>query len=148
MLLFSTLNGNSVDRCTNIHLKPTLASTLLAQEPTIKQLANIVLPRIAADWRIVAINLEFELPTIRIIQQRGGSNDPENCCLEMLIKWLTDNKGVGPKTWATLLTALKNATQLTSATQQIEDDLSQLAVTTMQPDHQPSTRYQWWCAIL
>ena len=114
----------------------------------------------------MAINLEFELPTIRIIQQRGGSNDPENCCLEMLIKWLTDNKGVGPKTWATLLTALKNATQLTSATQQIEDDLSQLAVTTMyvtksciiaissiwyvcrQPDHQPSTRYQWWCAIL
>ena len=93
--------------------------------PMMKQLANIVMPRIAADWRIVAINLEFDQPTIRIIQQRGGSNDPENCCLEMLSEWLTTDKGIGPKTWTTLLSSLKLIKKLTNICSEIERELAE-----------------------
>jgi len=127
-----------------------------------KELANIVMLRIAADWKIVAINLEFDQPTIRIIQQRGGSNDPENCCLEIVTKWLTEGKGMGPRTWCTLLAALKNSPQLTSFTQQIESDLTQMTtyvtnndiiiiiITLLyrQHDHPAGNRSRKWCAML
>ena len=87
-----------------------------------KRLTNVVLPKIAADWKIVAINLEFESSTIRIIQQRGR-DDPEKCCLEMLTEWVTTDHGVGPKTWDTLLHALKESKKLTNACNEIEKEL-------------------------
>ena len=87
-----------------------------------KYLVEIVLPKIAADWRLVAINLEFENSAIRIIQQRGR-DDPENCCLEMLTDWVTTDHGVAPKTWASLLGALKNIRKLTNACNEIEKEL-------------------------
>ena len=86
-------------------------------------LVNIVLPKIAADWKLVAINLRFENSAIRIIQQRGR-DDPENCCLEMLTDWVTKDHGVGPKTWATLLCALKNIRKLTNACNEIEKEIN------------------------
>ena len=87
-----------------------------------KHLVNIVLPKIAADWKLVAFNLEFETSAIRIIQQRGR-DDPEDCCLEMLTDWVTKGHGVGPKTWAILLCALKNIRKLTNACNEIEEEL-------------------------
>ena len=87
-----------------------------------KRLVNIVLPRIAADWKIVAINLEFQNSAIRIIQQRGR-DDPESCCLEMLTDWVTTGQDVGPKTWSTLLCALKEIKKLTNACTEIEQEL-------------------------
>ena len=87
-----------------------------------KRLVNIVLPRIAADWKIVAINLEFEHAAIRIIQQRGR-DDPESCCLEMLTDWVTTDHGIAPKTWATLLCVLKEIKKLTNACTEIEKEL-------------------------
>ena len=87
-----------------------------------KRLANVLLPKIAADWEIVAINLEFEISTIRIIQQRGRDN-PEKCCLEMLTEWVTTDHGVGPKTWDTLLCTLKEIKKLTNACDVIKKEL-------------------------
>ena len=91
-------------------------------ELDMKRLANVVLPKIAADWELVAINLEFEISTIRIIQQRGRDN-PEKCCLEMLTEWVTTDHGVGPKTWDTLLHTLKEIKKLTNAYNEIEKEL-------------------------
>ena len=87
-----------------------------------KHLANVVLPKIAAYWKIVAINLEFDISIIQIIQQKER-DDPENCCLEMLTKWVTTDHGVGPKTWDTLLHALKESKKLTNACNEIEKEL-------------------------
>ena len=87
-----------------------------------KRLANVVQPKIAADWEIVAINLEFEISTIRIIQQRGRDN-PEECCLEMLTEWVTTDHSVGPKTWDTLLHTIKEIRKLTNAYDMIEKEL-------------------------
>ena len=93
-----------------------------------KHLLDIVVPRVAADWDKVAHQLEFDISIIRIIQRRCR-DDPEECCHQLLKDWVTTDKGVGPKNWATLLAALKKISQLRSATQQIEDDLAQLIVT-------------------
>ena len=82
----------------------------------------------AADWEKVAYQLEFEFFTIRSIQ-RKCRDDPEKCCENFLEKWVYENLGVGPKNWDTLLAALKKINQLTSTTQQIEDDLRRLTVT-------------------
>ena len=92
-------------------------------EPDMKQMVNIVLPKIATNWKLVAINLEFENSTIEIIQKRY-KDDPEDCCLEMLTDWVTKDHGVGPKTWATLLCALKNIRKLTNACNEIEKELN------------------------
>ena len=83
------------------------------------------MPRVAADWDKVAVQLEFDDATIRIVQRRCR-DDPEECCYQLLRKWVTTNKGAGPKNWATLLSALKKIRQLRSVTEQIEDDLTQL----------------------
>jgi len=95
----------------------------------VKQLLDVVVPRVAADWDKVAHQLEFDDSSIRIIQRRYR-DDPEECCHQLLKDWVTTNKGVGPKNWTTLLAALKKIRQLRSVTQQIEDDLAQLTVTT------------------
>ena len=93
-----------------------------------KHLVNIVLPRIAADWKIVAFNLGFQNSAIRIIQQRER-DDPECCCREMLADWVTTDHGVRPKTWSTLLCALKKIEKLTNACKEIEQKLKLYVIT-------------------
>jgi len=84
----------------------------------------MVLPKIAANWNIVAINLDFDISTIKIIQ-KSGRDDPEDCCLEMLTKWLTTGEGEGPKTWNTLLSALKLNKKFTNVCSDIQRELTE-----------------------
>ena len=93
--------------------------------PTPKQLTNIVVPKLAADWKTASINLDFELSTIRIIQQKCGRDDPESCCFEMLAEWLTTGEMETPKTWNTLLSALKTSKKLTNVCNEIERKLTE-----------------------
>ncbi|XP_065912071.1 uncharacterized protein [Dysidea avara] len=116
---------------------------ILTQRPTAKHLLDVVVRRVAADWDKVADQLEFDISTIRIIQ-RKYRDDPEECCHQLLKEWVTTDKGVGPKNWATLLAALKKIRQLISVTEQIEDDLRRLTVTTPSP----SNTSQWRCTVL
>ena len=88
-----------------------------------KYLVNAVLPKIAANWKLVAINLEFDNPAIEIIQQRG-MKDPEDCCQEMLTDWVNTDHGIGPKTWDTFLHALKSNRKLINACSEIEEELN------------------------
>ena len=80
------------------------------------------MPKIAAEWKIAAINLDFDASAIKIIRQKCGWNDPEGCCLEMLMEWLTTGKE-GPKTWNTLLSALKMNRNFTNVCSDIEKKL-------------------------
>ena len=52
--------------------------------------------------------------------------DPRKCCEELLEDWLITNNGTSPKTWITLLGALRNVNELTSVTREIEEDLRKL----------------------
>ncbi|XP_065884558.1 uncharacterized protein [Dysidea avara] len=101
------------------------SNALFEKVPTLKQLTNIVVPKLAADWKVAAINLDFDSTSIRLIQQKCGINDPESCCLEMLEEWLATDKGKGLKTWNTLLCALKMSKKLTNACSEIESKLAE-----------------------
>ena len=88
-----------------------------------KQLMEIVIPRVAADWKQLAFMLEFDISRVNIIKQKGR-DDPESCCCELLYEWLDSDHGIKPKNWTTLLTALKQIKKLTSVINEIEKDLT------------------------
>ena len=87
-----------------------------------KQLLTSVVPRIAAKWDKVAHFMEFSIPSIEIIQ-RQCRDDPEECCYQLLKKWISTDQGVTPKNWTTLLSVLKQIRGLTSACNEIKKDL-------------------------
>ena len=90
-------------------------------------LHEIVVPRIAADWSIVADYLEYEVEYKRIIKERCH-HDPERCCVELLEDWLSSDRGVSPKSWSRLIEALKGIKSLTAATEKIIQDLRKAGV--------------------
>ena len=90
-------------------------------------LHEIVVPRIAADWSIVADYLEYEVEYKRIIKERCH-HDPERCCVELLEDWLSSDRGVSPKSWSRLIKALRGIKSLTAATEKIIQDLEKAGV--------------------
>ena len=87
-------------------------------------LKKIVIPKIAADWNDVAYCLDFELHTIRMIENKHG-NDCGKCCEELLRDWISTNHGKKPKTWTTLLESLHEIDQLASGVEDIEKELQE-----------------------
>ena len=92
-------------------------------ELTMKQLHQLVIPSVAAEWKTVADYLEFRLPMIKIIEEQYRS-DPVKCCTELFMQWLSSDYGVGPRTWSTLIKILKEIKQLSMVTELIELKLS------------------------
>ena len=93
--------------------------------PTMRQLHQHVIPNIAAHWRKVAEFLELKISTIDLIDEKCKS-DPTRCCEETFREWLkTDNCGVGPKNWSTLIAALKGIRRLKSVAVELYHELSQ-----------------------
>ena len=87
-----------------------------------KDLLSIVVRRIAADWKTVAIYMDFENAEIKIIGKKCR-DDPEECCVELLQRWLQ----VKPiKNWELLLSVLKQVKNLIASTKEIENDIKKL----------------------
>ena len=95
--------------------------------PAMRLLHEIVVPRIAADWSIVADYLEYEVEYKQLIKERC-QNDPMKCCMELLEDWLSSNRGVSPKSWSRLIEALKGIKSLTASTKEIVQDLAKAGV--------------------
>ena len=90
-------------------------------------LHEVVVPRIAADWSIVADFLEYEVEYKRVIKERCH-HDPERCCAELLEDWLSSHRGVSPKSWSTLIETLRGIKKLTATTEKIVTDLEKAGV--------------------
>ena len=90
-------------------------------------LHEIVVPRIAADWSMVADYLEYELEYKRLIREKCRDN-PQKCCVELLEDWLTSSRGVSPKSWSKLIEVLREITSLTATTEKIVRDLAAAGV--------------------
>ena len=61
------------------------------------KLLGIVIPKVATHWDTIAYNLDFEIQTVEIIKEKCFNN-PEKCCKEVFICWLTSKEGVSPRT--------------------------------------------------
>ena len=90
-------------------------------------LHEIVVPRIAADWSIVADYLEYELEYKRLIRENCRDN-AQRCCVELLEDWLTSNRGVFPKSCSKLIEVLREIKSLKATTEKIVEDLATAGV--------------------
>ena len=95
--------------------------------PAMRLLHEIVVPRIAADWSIVADYLEYEVEYKRIIKERCH-HDPVKCCVELLEDWLSSDRGVSPKSWSRLIEALKGIKNLKATIEKIVQELVEAGV--------------------
>ena len=116
VMYFSVRNANNVSslaiplfNCIGASIQASLSS-----RPRLYELDMIkgngktvkVISRTAANWERLATRLHFEGHEIKTL--RADYQQCEDACRNMCIEWL-DGKGREPKTWQTLLTALKEA---------------------------------------
>ena len=92
------------------------------KRPVMRLLHDIVIPRVAARWSVLADYLEYELEYKQLIQKKCNS-DPLECCVMLLEDWLSSERGVSPKSWRVLIKVLREIKVLTSAAKKIEEDL-------------------------
>ena len=90
-------------------------------------LHEVVIPRIAADWSLVADYLEYEVEDKKLIREKCH-RDPLKCCVELLEDWLSSDKGVSPKCWSKLIEVLRQIKSLKSTTEKIVEDLAKAGV--------------------
>ena len=95
--------------------------------PTMKCLHQLVIHKVAAEWKTIADFLDFESSTINIIQDQCREN-PTKCCTELFREWLHTDLGLKPKTWSTLFDALKNVKQLTTVAEEIGQKLKSKSI--------------------
>ena len=90
-------------------------------------LHEIVVPRIAAKWNVVADYLGYEVEYKQLIEKKCN-HDPESCCVKLLEDWLSSNRGVTPKSWSKLIEVLGEIKSLKAATEKIVKDLTKVGV--------------------
>ena len=90
-----------------------------------KHINKFVVDKIAPDWKKMADSLEFEIHSIRSIEQ-SYPKSTSDCCDNLIRNWLSTDQGLKPKTWQTLINALKDIKSLTAATKEIEDDIQRI----------------------
>ncbi|XP_065907619.1 uncharacterized protein [Dysidea avara] len=119
-------NSTQTDDCEHL---PELTSLSLSdgdqpamKRPVMRVLHDIILPRVAAHWSVLADYLEYELEYKQLIQKKCN-NDPLECCVMLLEDWLSSKRGVSPKSWRVLIKVLREIKVLTSAAEKIEEDL-------------------------
>ena len=89
-----------------------------------KHLLKYVTPKIAHEWETVAHFLDNNINSTKIIST--DCSDVKKCCNRLFRDWLSTNHGASPKTWGTLITALKEIDCLATAVSDIEKDLNKL----------------------
>lgn len=86
-------------------------------------LHEIVVPKIAAHWTVVADALEYKEEDKKLIREKC-CNDPLACCVELLEDWLSNDKDVTPKSWSKLIEVLRKSEGLAAVTEEIAEDLA------------------------
>ena len=102
-----------------------LPASFQLSAPEMGDLFHIVIPRISAHWEEVAYALYYDIHIVDNIEAKYNGNTTK-CCQNLLKDWLQTDHGkrAGPKTWSTLLDALKRVEGLTASRENIIQDLS------------------------
>jgi len=88
-------------------------------------LNTIALPKIQVHWKDVAFALRYKIAAVDNIEAK--SQDPRKQCQDFFHDWLQTSNGAraGPKTWETLLNAIKKVVELARAREDILKELSE-----------------------
>lgn len=92
-----------------------------------KLLHEIVIPKIAARWRMVADYLEYQIGFKEIIEV-DCHHKAMDCCAYLLQDWLVNNRGVSPKSWSTLIRVLREIKPLAGTVEKIVEELQQQGI--------------------
>ena len=103
----------------------TVFSTGDLIEPDMIDLYEVVVPRVYAQWRDVGYALKYKTSTLNGIEAKS-QKDPEESCKTLFEDWLSTDNGTGPKTWVTLLDALKRVKKLAKAREEIIGKVAEL----------------------
>ena len=95
-------------------------------EPNIADLVEFVVPNVAAHWEILAYFLGFDTSRVHVIGEKCFK-DTEKCCRELLIRWVSSNEGISPKTWEVLLKTMSDIIELRAVAEQIEMQVKKVA---------------------
>ena len=82
----------------------------LILEPTLRELKIIVVPEVKAEWRSLAISMEYKGSEISTIKK--DHDGVEEQCIKLFDDWLETSNGCTPKTWETLLERIKEVPKL------------------------------------
>lgn len=109
-----------------VHLYVSHAGThvILYVEPNPWTFTKVIIPKIKAQWKDVALSLH--LPTSEISAIEKESYDLKECCQLLMTRWLDTSLGCTPKTWHTLLMCIKDVEGLVGASEEINIKLSML----------------------
>ena len=119
----SVLTGDHEENPTELASSlPSHSDQPAMKRPVMRVLHDIVIPRVAAHWYMLADYLKYELEYKQLIQETCN-NVPLKCCVMLLEDWLTSKRGVSPKSWGVLIKILREIKVLTSAVEKIEEDL-------------------------
>ena len=84
---------------------PSQHSGKLHSTPELRDLMNLVAPKIPGKWREMALQLGLNLADISRIEADVSTHDSSHCYLAVFDTW--KNKGTEDYTWDTLLKALR-----------------------------------------
>ena len=87
-----------------------------------KLLHQLVIPRIAEHWELIADYLKYKVEFINLIKEKKFTGNID-CCVTLFEDWLSTNNGASPKTWSTLIKVLREIKPLASTTVEIIQDL-------------------------
>ena len=81
----------------------------LDERPTLKDLNDIVVVRVAGKWVTTGLHLDITSDVLDAIQTTDGTNRVH--CREMFQWWLAGQQGCGslPRTWSSVLHAVENS---------------------------------------
>ena len=105
-------------------LDSSVAETYYNKKPDMCDLITIVIPRIQAEWKIVAYFLRYNIAAVEAFKKDG--HDSQQCCIKLFEDWLKSSRGVTPKTWSKLLERIKAIDSLKAASEEIETELQSL----------------------
>jgi len=92
-----------------------------------KQMHRLVIPKISIKWKAVAELLEIETDNI----EDKWKGDSADCCEEVLRVWINSDHGLQPKTWSTLILAIKEIKQLALVSEEIKKELKSESLYTL-----------------
>ena len=87
---------------------PEPSPSPLLSTPTINELNQLVVRRVAAQWYSLGLSLGVE-PTVLATIKADHPGDVEGACRDLLCRWRSRSPGTGeqPRVWLSVLTAIR-----------------------------------------